>query len=482
MRLSVAGNDMKTFLTSSLRNRMLLALPLFGTLLAGVAAGAEPDAPKPPPHIVLIMTDDMGWMDLACQGNDTLRTPKLDALAKQGARFTDAYAASPVCSPTRGALMTGWAPARLHITQHGADGPLFWPEDRKVQPPATDDILAHRHVTIAERLRDAGYATGFFGKWHLSGSEGEKKGDAGGPDFYPDKQGFGNNVGGCGFGGPPTYFDPYRIPTLEPREKGEYLTDRLADETIDWMRAHHAKPMFVCLWTYNPHFPFEAPADLVDFYKGRVGTGLKNPVYGAQIEATDRAIGRVLDEIDKLGITEETLVIFTSDNGGWSGATNNLPLREGKGHLYEGGIRVPLIIRWPGVTKPRTTPDTPVISMDLTATMLDAAGISLAKDETLDGSSLRPVLQGGKTSRAPLFFHYPHFAFHKSNRPGSAIRDGDHKLILRYDDDSVELYDLAEDIGESKDLAKSRPALAKRLRTRLEAWLDETGARLPTRR
>lgn len=455
--------------------------PLLATLaLAAFLVPARADA-KDRPHIVLIMTDDMGWMDLACQGNDKLRTPKIDAFAKQGVRFTDAYAASPVCSPTRGALMTGWAPARLHITQHGADGPRFWPEDRKVQPPATDDILPHERVTIAERLRDAGYATGFFGKWHLSGSEAEKHGGAGGPEFYPDKQGFDINLGGCGFGGPPTYFDPYRIPTIEPRKEGEYLTERLADETIDWMRKHHDQPMFVCLWTYNPHYPFEAPEDLIEHYKGKEGPGLVNPIYGAQLEATDRGVGRVLDEIDTLGIDDDTLVIFTSDNGGWDGATDNRPLRKGKGHLYEGGIRVPLIIRWPGVAETGKTDDTPVIAMDLTATMLDAAGVSLKKDETIDGTSLEPLLRGEEFSHEPLYFHYPHFAFHKENRPGSAIRDGDHKLILHYDDDSVELYDLARDIGETKDLAAAMPEEAAKLRRQLEAWLDQTGAGIPTR-
>ena len=433
-----------------------------------------------PPHIVLIMTDDMGWMDLACQGNDKLHTPNLDALAKQGVRFTDAYAASPVCSPTRAALMTGLAPARLNILQHGADGPMFWPEDRKIQPPTVEHILQHERVTIAERLKEKGYSTGFFGKWHLSGTS-VKKGDpsTGGPDFYPDKQGFDINIGGCGKGGPPTYFDPYRIPTITPRKEGEYLSDRLADETISWMREHKDKPMFVNLWTYNPHFPFEAPADLIPKYKGKEGPGLVNPIYGAQIEATDRAVGRVIDELEKLGIADNTLLIFTSDNGGWSGATDNRPLRKGKGYLYEGGIRVPLIIRWPGVTEAGKIDPTPVISMDLTATILDATGVSMKEAEALDGTSIKPILEGKEMTRDPLFFHYPHWAFHKENRPGSAIRDGKYKLILRYDDDSVELYDLAADLGEETDLASKLPDLAARLRTELENWLNKTGARRP---
>ena len=433
------------------------------------------------PHVVLIMTDDMGWRDLHCQGNDRLRTPKIDALCAEGVRFTDAYAASPVCSPTRAALMTGLAPARLNITQHGADSKGFWPADRKITPPDIEHILPLESVTVAERLREAGYATGFFGKWHLSGTSVKKDDPStGGEAFYPDRQGYDVNVGGCGRGGPPTYFDPYRIPTLEPRKEGEYLTDRLADETVRWMDENHGQPMFVTLWTYNPHYPFEAPADLIPGYEGKEGPGLVNPIYGAQIEATDRAIGRVLEKIDSLGIKDNTLVIFTSDNGGWSGATDNRPLREGKGYLYEGGIRVPLIIRWPGVTKAGTTSGTPVVSMDLTATILEAANVSVDASVTFDGASLKAVLEGNDSPRAPLVFHYPHWAFHKSNRPGSAIRDGDHKLIYRYDDDSVELYDLASDLGESKNLAASMPERAAALKSELLKALEGYGARLPT--
>ncbi|MBL6831950.1 MAG: sulfatase [Pirellulales bacterium] len=421
------------------------------------------------PHILCIMADDLGWNDLHCQGNRVLRTPHLDGLAKQGLRFTNAYAASPVCSPTRAALMTGLAPARLHITQHGADGKQFWPEDRRIQPPASKHELWHETNTLAERLKTKGYTTGFFGKWHLGG---DKK-------YWPMEHGFDVNVGGCGFGGPPTYFDPYRIPTLPPRKPGEYLTDRLADETIAFMRREKANPMFVCLWTYNPHYPFEAPDDLAAHYKGQEGPGLKNPIYGGQIEATDRAIGRVLRELDDLGIAEQTLVIFTSDNGGWSGATDNRPLREGKGYLYEGGLRVPLIVRWPNVTEPGAVNATSVVTMDLTATILDAAGVGLVDNDSLDGESLRPLFSGEKLKRDALYFHYPHFAFHKANRPGSAIRSGQYKLILMHDDDSVELFDLENDLGETKNLADAQPVLASKLKDRLKNWLEATKAGLP---
>lgn len=438
-------------------------------------------AQETPPHILLVLVDDLGWMDLRCQGNDRLNTPRIDTLAKQGVRFTSAYASSPVCSPTRGALITGLSPARLHITQHGKDGPSFWPKDRSIQPPVAEHVLPLKTSTLAERLKESGYSTGFFGKWHLAGERDPADPTAGGPDFWPEHQGFDVNIGGCGLGGPPTYFDPYKIPAIKPRKQGEYLTDRLADETISFMQKNHTNPMFICLWTYNVHYPFEAPAELIAKYRDQEGPGLKNAIYAAQIEATDRAIGKVLDEIKKLGIAEQTLVIFTSDNGGWEGAADNRPLRSGKGDLFEGGLRVPLIIHWPGVQqKPGIVLDTPVITMDLSATILDAANHKLRSNETMDGLTLRPLLQGKNIDRDGLYFHYPHFAFHRSNRPGGAVRSGKHKLIRRYDDNSLELYDLANDLSETHNLALQKPDVAAQLDDQLGRWLKETNAQLPT--
>lgn len=425
------------------------------------------------PHILCIMADDMGWRDLQCQGNPILKTPALDQLASSGARFTQAYAASPVCSPTRAALITGLAPARLRITQHGADGPNFWPEGRRVQPPPALFELSTETTTVAERLKDVGYATGFFGKWHLGN---ERK-------YWPTEHGFDVNLGGCGLGGPPTYFDPYRIPTLPPRRKGEYLTDRLADEVIAFMRREKDHPMFICLWTYNPHYPFEAPEELVAPYQGQEGDGLKNPIYGGQIAAVDRAVGRILSELEQMNLSDQTLVVFTSDNGGWSGATDNTPLREGKGHLYEGGIRVPLIVRWPRVIRAPRVIDVPVITMDITATMLDAAAVeSETKQTPLDGLSLRPLFEGMDLERKAIYFHYPHFAFHKSNRPGSAIRLGPFKLIHYYDDSSTELFDLSIDPREKDNLSNDKPDIAESLKDQLMSWLQSTEAGIPTLR
>ncbi len=463
---------------------------LYRRLLAFLlAVGAVPALPtwaeEPRTNVLLIMADDLGWKDLGCQGNDRLHTPRLDALARQGVRFTNAYAASPVCSPTRGALITGLAPARLRITQHGQDGAQFWPPQRPLQPPPARHVLPLESLTIAERLRTAGYATGFFGKWHLSGDPDRRNPPQSGPSFWPEHQGFDVNLGGCGFGGPPTYFDPYRIPSIKPRRAGEYLTDRLADETIDFMRRHAGqRPMFICLWTYNVHYPFEAPEELIDRYRGQEGPGLKNPVYAAQIEATDRAVGRVLDALDELELAAQTLVIFTSDNGGWDGATDNRPLRSGKGDLYEGGLRVPLLVRWPGVTSSSSATDvtleTPVISMDLSATILAAAHVELSPQESLDGVDLKPLLRGEAIERDALYFHYPHYAWHRSNRPGGAIRSGPYKFIRRYDDSSRELYNLSLDIGEQHNLAEQLPELAAQFDERLSKWLSEVDAQMPT--
>ncbi len=469
-------------------------------LAAAVAvADTEPDAR---PNVLLVLVDDLGWMDLGCQGNERLHTPHIDRLAREGMRFTDAYAAAPVCSPSRAAILTGLSPARLGLTNHIPDRPAFTPDGAEWLPAPTLDHLPAEHVTIAERLRDAGYATAFLGKWHLAGRSGkEGRGDE---RFYPERQGFERNVGGCALGGPPTYFDPYRIHNLPPRRKGEYLPDRLADETISILREHgpdgerRERPFFICLWPYAVHWPMEAPARLVEKYAERRGPGLKDPRYAAMIEALDAALGRVFAAIEEIGAARRTLVIFTSDNGGYSGVADNRPLRSGKGYLREGGIRVPLIIRWPGVVAPKSVCSVPVVGTDLFPTILEAAGVELEPDRALDGisndgtsidgksidgKSLVPLLRGAPSlEREAIYFHFPNYAWHRSNRLASAIRAGRYKLIERLDDGTIELHDLAEDPRETTDLAGQLPARAAELRAKLAAWRKETGARLPRRR
>ncbi len=428
-----------------------------------------------PTNVVFIMIDDLGWMDLACQGNRLVETPNIDRLASQGMRFTDNYAAAPVCSPTRASIMTGKAPARLRITNHLPDQKRFTPDDAKLLPAECHDHLPLEEVTVAERLKEAGYATAFIGKWHLSprGRDG----------FLPEDQGFDINIGGCDFGGPPTFFDPYRIPTIQNRRKGEYLPDRLADESISFLRSMAKKdqvqPFFLCLWNYTVHWPMEAPEALLAKYKDRTGPGLNDTRYGAMIEAMDTATGRILDELDRLELSDNTLVIFTSDNGAFGGVGDNRPLREEKGYLYEGGIRVPLIARWPGVIESGTLCATPTVSMDFFPTLLDAAGVDLKPADTLDGQSLMPLFRGQALSRDALFFHYPNYAFHRGNRLGSAIRSGKFKLIEHFDDVTAELYDLENDLGEATDLARDKPEVVAELRARLVEWRKQTNAAMP---
>jgi len=426
----------------------------------------------------MVMIDDLGWTDLHIQGNELLETPVIDRLAADGMRFTDSYSAAPVCSPTRAAIMTGQSPARLAITNHiTGDQRQFEPEGAALHAAEMNNHLALDYVTLAERLREAGYANAFLGKWHISGIDDEIATTE--PGRRPEWQGFDINIGGASFGGPRSYFDPYRNPTIEDRLEGEYLTDRLADEAIAFIREHRDQPFFVALWPYTVHWPMEAPQELIDKYESR--TGLVNTRYGAMIEAMDSAVGRVLETLEALDLADDTLVIFTSDNGAYGGVTDLAPLRAAKGHLYEGGIRVPLIVRWPGRVEAGTISSAPVISMDFFPTILEAAGLAPGAGEPLDGESLMPLLrQTGTLKRESIFFHYPNYAFHGDNRLGGAIREGDYKLIEFYDDSTVELYDLASDIGEQHDLSEEMPQRAAAMKVELDRWLEASGAKMPT--
>ncbi len=433
-------------------------------------------APPTPPNIVVILADDLGWMDLHCQGNPLLDTPQLDRLAKQGMRFTDAYAAAPVCTPTRAAMMTGKSPARLAITNHApGHRPGFVPKGQDLAEAETLTYLPLGEVTIAERLKNAGYATGFIGKWHLSHRKGADANGPWEPQLRPEHQGFDLNIGGCDRGGPPSFFEPYGIPNIPPRRKGDYLPERLADECISFLRTNQAKPFFLCWWDYSVHYPIQAPEQLIQKYRQR--PGVKDPAYAAMIEGMDTAIGRVLQELDFLGLATNTLVLFTSDNGSLFG---NEPLRANKGFLYEVGIRVPWIVRWPGIVKPGSTCSVPVISTDTYSTLLEAAGLKPVPEQAPDGESLLPLLrQTGSLQRKALYFHYPNYAFHQRNRLGGAIREGDFKLIRNYDDDSLELYNLAADLGETRNLSATHPEMTQRLTAKLESWLKSSGARMP---
>ena len=450
------------------RTTGMLAAALLALLALECAAAAKP-------NILFILIDDMGWMDLGCQGNPHLKTPNIDRFATEGVRFTDAYAPAPVCSPTRAALMTGHSPARLHLTNHLPHQDRFTPPDSKLLPAEMRDHLPLEYTTIAERLRDeAGYATAFIGKWHLYKGREEK--------FAAQFQGFDINIGGCSYGGPPTFFDPYRIPFLSDRKQGEYLPDRLADETISFMRkqVEAKKPFYVALWNYTVHWPMEAPAEFVAKWADKPKLGYNHKVYPAMLETMDLAIARVLGELERLKIEEETFVVFTSDNGPFGGVGDARPLRGDKGHLYEGGIRVPLIVRWPGKVAAGQVREDPVILTDFYPTLLEVAGLKTRKDYPGDGESLLPVLSGeGDLERDALFWHYPNFAFHRDNRLGSAVRMGDYKLIEFFEGNEVELYNLREDLGEKKNLAGVEVGRVQEMRKRLSRWREKSGARMP---
>ncbi len=467
------------------RNRRLPCHPLRPhhatpvLLLLGCASAPPALEHEPQPNVVLVLVDDLGWWDLACYGNPAVETPRIDAFCADSVKFTDAYAAAPVCSPTRAAIMTGQSPARLHITNHAPDQERFTPDDPVLLPAPMHDRLALEHVTLAEHLQAAGYDTAFMGKWHLAP---QHVADA--ADWFPDKQGFDLNLGGDGMGGPGRFFAPYSFPNLVSKVEGEYLPYRIGDEASAYIEAQAAndEPFFLALWHYTVHWPIEAPEDLVAKYTARgVGPGVKMPEYAAMTEALDQVFGQVLDALDASGQADDTIVVFTSDNGALLSVADLGPLRQAKGYLYEGGIRVPTMVRWPGVTEAGRVDATPIVLTDLFPTLLAACGAPRPLDIPCDGVDLGPLLRGGALEREAIHFHYPNYAFHRSNRLGSAIRVGDWKLIERFDDGSLELYDLAADLGERTNLAATHPGLAEELQRQLGEWRTEVGAAMPTR-
>jgi len=467
------GVNLVPFLMNSISPRFMKKSILSLLIASAISAFGAP------PNIVVIMADDLGWWDTHFQGNQDVDTPFLDRFVKEGMVFSQGYAAAAVCTPTRAAMMTGISPARLGITNHAPghkEGMV--PDGRVLAGAKKMTYLPLGYTTIAERLKnEAGYTTGFVGKWHLSHRKGQNEsGKKWEPLLRPEFQGYDLNIGGCDRGGPPSFFAPYRIPALEDGEDGEYLPARMAKESINFLKEAEKgkKPFFLTFWNYSVHYPIEAPRELIEKYENR---GVENPAYAAMIEGMDRSIGRVLMAIDHFGLGENTLFIFTSDNGS---LFTNGPLRANKGHLYEGGIRVPWVIRWLGKVKPGSTSDVPIISTDVFPTLLEVAGLKPKAGVPQDGESLVPLITGkGGLKRKSLFFHYPNYAFHKRNRLAGAVVKGRHKLISFYDDDSIELYDLKADIGEKNNLAEEMPDLAKSMRAELDEWLKESKAKMP---
>lgn len=465
-------------------------------ILAGILTGLLPAA-TPPPNVIVVLVDDLGWMDLGCQGSDFYRTPNIDRLAATGMRFTDGYASCAVCSPTRAALMTGRSPARLGITDWiRAEFQLSarqWPNirdrfgyhrtgraDRELLTPVNELQLPHSEITLAELLKPIGYASAFIGKWHL-----------GGRGHLPVDQGFNENYGGWDYGQPPSYFDPFvelprlpmGIPTLAPRQPGEYLTDREADEAVGFIERNKDRPFLLYLSHYAVHTPIQAKKDLIVRYEAlRDGQGQDDAVYAAMVHSVDDAMGRLLETLDRTGLTDRTLIVFTGDNGGLDRQgrpTENAPLRSGKGYAYEGGLRTPWIVRWPGVTEAGAVSREPIASVDLLPTIAAAVGTRPPADRAIDGIDLGPALRGGKLPDRALVWHFPHYRHGPGHDPYSAIRQGDWKLIRFYDPAKTELYNLADDLGETNDLAGSMQTKAKQLEALLDDRLQHVGAHLP---
>ncbi len=476
---------------SSLRAFLIAALA--AAALAPAAVGRA-EAPTKKPNFVFFLVDDLGWADLGCTGSTFHETPNIDGLCASGMKFTNGYAACPVCSPTRASIMTGRHPVRVDITDWIPGRPTSRVAGAKFQHVEDRDNLALGEVTLAEALREHGYQTFFAGKWHL-GDEGH----------WPTDQGFDVNIGGCDRGSPPGgYYAPWNNPNLKARHEGEYLTERLTEESVGFLDGRDARrPFLLYLAYYNVHTPitpykkriarFEEKAErrftdetpTAAEHEGVSRLRQDNPEYASMVAAVDDSVGRVLAKLDELGLADDTVVFFFSDNGGLCtlgrrpGPTCNLPLRSGKGWLYEGGVREPTIIRAPGITKPGSVCDTPVVSMDFFPTILELAGLPPMPERHADGVSLLPLLEGGAVvAPRPLWWHYPHY--HGSTwTPGASIRDGDWKLIEFYHWGKVELYDLANDPGEQHDLSRENPAKTKELLGKLRALQQRFGAKMP---
>jgi len=456
------------------------------------------------PNIIFILIDDMGWCDLGCYGSEFYETPELDRFASECTRFTEAYAACPVCSPTRASVLTGRYPATLGMTDWiNWGGGLHPARGRLIDVPYIAD-LPQSEYCLARALGKGGYATWHVGKWHL-----------GGPGHLPEDHGFEQNVGGCQAGSPGRggYFSPWSITALENADvpDGTYLTDHLTDQAVRLIKGRDSRPFFLNLWYYTVHTPIQAKEEKIEKYRDKArdlgldeDTALEegeafpcehkkgqrvmrrrlqsDPVYAAMVESLDENVGRLLRTLDEEGIAEETVVIFTSDNGGLATSegspTCNEPLAEGKGWMYEGGTREPLLIRWPGMTAAGGECSSVVTSPDFYPTILDMAGLEAIPQQHGDGVSLAPLFRGGALERPAVYWHYPHYG-NQGGTPGSSVRCGDHKLIEFYEDSRLELYDLGNDIGEEHNLTEEYPEQTRQLHRMLVEWRAQAGAKIP---
>lgn len=442
-----------------------------------ISTAAQSNARKP--NVIFILADDLGWSELGCYGNSFNETPNLDKLARQGTRFTSAYASAPVCSPYRAALMSGQYPARIGLTDY--------------LRPDTDWHLPNEMDTLAEVFKKAGYTTGMIGKWHLSGYDGN------GVKSGPGKHGFDEVMITEQVGiGPGSYFHPYRHVDMKIKPvlgAKEYLTDRLNHEAVEFIARNKQSPFFLYLSHYAVHTALRSKKRDLEYFSKKEGAtkpltrgtfrgepmgGKGNPHIASMLRTIDDGLGVIMKRLDELGLSENTIIIFTSDNGGEQWVTDNAPLRSGKSSLYEGGIREPLIIKWSGVTKPGSTCDTPTTNVDFYPTFAEITGFRQPPSHHIDGLSIVSLLKGKQGNDRPLYWHYPlqkpHFLGGKSS---GAIRKGDWKLIERFDNQSLELYNLTDDIGEKQNLADQQPERVKHLHGLLTDWRKDVAAKLP---
>jgi arylsulfatase A-like enzyme len=450
--------------------------------LTGLLACSSATPNPPQPNILFIYIDDLGWRDLGVMGSTYYETPHVDGLASEGMVFTNAYACAPNCAPSRACLLTGmYAPRHGIYTVGSAErGQAV---RRKLIPVENQTTLDLEFRTLAEALGDAGYRTGFVGKWHL-----------GGAGHLPGDQGFDWSIAGDDAGTPASYFYPYRnqrraIPGLDEGVEGEYLTDRLTSEAIGFLRQSRDEPFFLLLSHYSVHTPLRAKPDLIDRYQEKPGSGgHDHPTYAAMVQSVDESVGRLLETLDSLGLAENTAVIFHSDNGGFGPATSMAPLRGSKGMLYEGGIRVPLIVRWPGHVEGGAVSEIPVIGSDIFPTTLEMAGRTPREGQVLDGASLVPLLEGrGEPDPRALYWHFPAYLEADASvegpwrtTPVSAVRLGRYKLLNFFEDGRRELYDLLSDPSESVDLSSELISKTSELGELLERWWSETEAFIPS--
>jgi arylsulfatase A len=440
-------------------------------------------------NVVFILVDDWGITDGNVLGSDFFETPVIDQFSRQSLMFTQAYSASPVCSPTRAAILTGKSPARLDMTIWHENAVSGGPKDKPLLEAKSQPNLPREEVTLADMFKQKNYYTAHIGKWHLGTAA-----------YYPETQGYDLNVGATYWGAPASFFYPYRghwsatDPELRyvpvgPGREGDYLTDRLTDHAVETIEAHRDEPFFISLWYHTVHTPIQGKPELVKHFQNKSpGVRHNHPEYAAMVASLDENVGRVLQTLDELQLADNTVVILTSDNGGVDFPsrkagdrvpTVNTPWRSGKGTLYEGGIRVPLMIRWPGRTKPGTTCDEMVTSEDIFPTLAEGLDLGVETLTELDGTSLVALMVNPaiELDRDTLFWHYPHY--YPRMTPGSAVRNGDWKLIHYYEDDTVEVFNLAADPGETTDISAQHPDRVQQLRTRLNAWRRDTDANAP---